>query len=407
VSTFEEVRELDAEHVMQTYARNPVAFVRGEGVRLWDTEGREYLDFLGGLAVTSLGHAHPVVAEAVADQARTLSHVSNLYYNELQPRLAERLDRLMGGGGRVFFTNSGAEANECAIKLARRHGQRHGGPARYHVVSLYNSFHGRTLSTLAATGQPSKHETFQPLPDGFRQVAFDDPDALEAALDDRVCAVMVEPIQGETGVWACTPEYLRSLRRTCDERDVLLVFDEVQTGLARTGRWFGFQHVGGLVPDIVTMAKALGNGMPIGACWARDDVAAAFSRGDHGSTFGGQPLAARAALAVLDVMEAVDAPSRATRAGAALAARLQELPGVVDVRGAGLLLAAELAPGLDAPDVASRCLAAGLVVNPVTPTALRFAPSLLVTDDEIAAAVAILDRVLAASVAASGERAAR
>jgi predicted acetylornithine/succinylornithine family transaminase len=392
VTAFDELRALDAEHVMQTYGRLPVAFVRGEGTVLWDSAGHRYLDFLGGLAVTSLGHAHPVVADALADQARTLLHVSNLYYNPLQPRLAARLDALLGGGGRVFFANSGAEANECAIKLARRHGQTNGGPARHEIVAAYGSFHGRTLTTLAATGQPQKHEPFQPLPPGFRHVPFADLDALTAALDERVCAVMLEAVQGEGGVQPAPAGYLEAVRARCDEREVLLVMDEVQTGLGRTGRWFGFEHAG-VRPDVVTLAKALGNGVPIGACWARDEVAAAFRAGDHASTFGGQPLAARAALAVLDVMQAEDAPARARRAGERLAARLTDLPQVTAVRGWGLLLAAELAVGLDATAVARACLDAGLIVNAVTPTALRFAPPLLVTDAEIDEA---LERLVAA-----------
>jgi acetylornithine/N-succinyldiaminopimelate aminotransferase len=396
---FEDIAALDADHVMGTYARAPVAFVRGEGARLWDADGREYLDFLSGLAVVSLGHAHPAVADAIAEQARTLAHVSNLYYNEVQPRLAARLDVLLGGGGRVFFANSGAEANECAIKLARRHGQASGGRERYHVVSTYGSFHGRTLTTLAATGQPQKQETFQPLPDGFRQVPFADADALAGALDERVCAVLLEPVQGEGGVHPAPPGYLETVRTWCNEREALLIIDEIQTGLGRTGRWFGFQH-SDVQPDVVTMAKALGNGMPIGACWARADVAAAFRPGDHATTFGGQPLAARAALAVLDVMEAQDVPDRAARAGNRLMKALLALPAVTDVRGNGLLLAAELTSGVNAADVVAACLERGLIVNAVTPTALRLAPSLLVSDEEIDEAVDILEATLSAQEAA-------
>ena len=390
---FDEIVALDAEHVMGTYARAPVAFVRGEGSRLWDSEGREYLDFLSGLAVTSLGHAHPAVADAVADQARTLSHVSNLYYNDLQPRLAARLDGLLGGGGRVFFSNSGAEANECAIKLARRHGQSLGGKERYHVVSTYGSFHGRTLTTLAATGQPQKQETFQPLPSGFRLVPYADADALVAALDERVCAVLLEAVQGEGGVNPAPPGYLEAVRSWCDEREALLMIDEVQTGLGRTGRWFGYQHAD-VQPDVVTMAKALGNGVPIGACWARDDVAAAFVPGDHATTFGGQPLATAAARAVLEVMQREDVPARATAAGERLTKGLESISAIARVRGLGLLVAAELR---DRPsrEVVAAALDAGLVVNAVTETALRLAPSLLVTDDEIDEAVAILTTVLA------------
>ncbi len=391
---FEQIRALDAEHVMQTYGRLPVAFVRGEGTKLWDSEGKEYLDFLGGLAVTSLGHANPAVADAIAEQARTLLHVSNLYFNEWQPQVAEKLDAHLGGDGRVFFANSGAEANECAIKLARRYGQANGGPGRFHVLSAWGSFHGRTLTTLAATGQPQKQETFQPLPTGFRQVVFGDLDALAAAMDERVCAVMLEPIQGEGGVQPCPPGYLEGVRSLCDEREALLIVDEVQTGLGRTGKWFGFQHSPGVQPDIVTMAKALGNGMPIGACWAKADVASAFKPGDHATTYGGQPLAARAAFAVLEQMEALDVPARAAAAGERLCSRLAAVPGVAGVRGVGLLVAAELDEGIEAGPVALECLEAGLVVNAVTPTALRFAPSLLVSDAEIDAAVAILQTVL-------------
>ena len=396
---YDELWKLDHEYVMQTYGRQQVAFVRGDGTRLWDSEGKEYLDFLTGLATVSLGHAHPAVADAIAEQARTLLHVSNLYLNDQQPLLAERLDLLLtsatGTPGAVFFANSGAEANECAIKLARRFGQTNGGPERYHVISAYNSFHGRTLTTLAATGQPQKQETFQPLPGGFRQVEFADVDALAAAMDERVCAVLLEPVQGEGGVQPAPPGYLAAVRALCDEREALLVIDEVQTGLGRTGKWFGFEHGGDVRPDVVTMAKALGNGMPIGACWARRDVAAAFEAGDHATTFGGQPLAARAALAVLDVMEHENVPQRAEQQGKRLVAALLEVPGVVDVRGVGLLVAAELAPGIEAGPVAQRCLDAGLVVNAVTPTSLRFAPPLLVTDDDIDRGIAILRQVLA------------
>ncbi len=384
---------------MGNYPPQPVTFVRGAGSRLWDVDGKVYLDFLGGLAVTSLGHAHPVVAEAIAEQARTLSHVCNLYGTTVGPEVAEALDRLVGGGGearpggepngRVFFANSGAEANECAIKLARKWA----GPGRYAVVSTYASFHGRTLATLAATGQPTKHEPFQPLPEGFRHVAMGDIDAMDAAVDPKVvAAVLVEPIQGEGGVNVPPKGWLGDLRRLCDERDVLLMLDEVQTGLGRTGDWFAFQHEG-IQPDVVTMAKALGNGMPIGACWARAEVASAFVPGDHGTTFGGQPLAAAAARATLAVMEAEDVPARANRAGALLREGLTAMAGVTSVRGRGLLLAAELAD-VPAKDVADAALDRGLVINAVTPTAIRLAPSLLVTDDEVDEALAVLEGIL-------------
>jgi len=412
-----------ASPLMPTYPPAPVTFVRGEGAYLWDDGGRRYLDLLSGLAVTSLGHAHPAVAEALATQARTLLHVSNLFGTTIGPEVAATLDRLVGDGtplgGQVFFCNSGAEANECAIKLARRFGgarlDRRAGPerpgaggaksgeyvrGRHVVVSAYGSFHGRTLATLHATGQPAKHETFQPLPEGFRHVAWQDLDALEGALDPSVAAVLLEPVQGEGGVHPADAAYFQGVRRLCDERGLLFMVDEVQTGLGRTGRWFGFQHLD-VVPDVVTMAKALGNGVPIGACWARGEVAGVFEPGDHATTYGGQPLATAAARAVLATMEAENAPGRAAAAGARLTERLSALPGVASVRGRGLLLGVEL-DGPDARVVAADLLAAGIVVNAVTPTALRLAPSLLITEAQIDDAVAAIGDVLAATSAPGG-----
>jgi acetylornithine/N-succinyldiaminopimelate aminotransferase len=375
--------------LMPTYPPPPVTFVRGDGSWLVDDTGKRYLDFLSGLAVTSLGHAHPAVADALAEQARTLLHVSNLFGTEPGPEVARTLDRLVGGGGQVFFCNSGAEANECAIKLARRFG----GRGRHVVVSAYGSFHGRTLATLHATGQPTKHEAFQPLPEGFRHVAWRDVDELDKALDASVAAVLLEPVQGEGGVNPAPPAYLQAVRRLCDERGALFMVDEVQTGLGRTGRWFGFQHAG-VRPDVVTMAKALGNGVPIGACWARAEVAGVFEPGDHATTYGGQPLAAAAARAVLGVMEAEDVPARAARAGARLTEALSAVPGVAAVRGLGLLLAVEL-DGHDARQVSAALLDAGLVANAVTPSALRLAPSLLVGDEELDHGVDLIRKALA------------
>ena len=375
--------------LMPTYAPPTVTFIRGEGTVLWDDGGKRYLDFLSGLAVTSLGHAHPLVADALSAQARTLWHVSNLFGNALAPEVAATLDRLLGGGGRVFFANSGAEANECALKLARKWG----GRGRYVVVSAYGSFHGRTLATLHATGQPQKHEAFQPLPEGFRHAAWDDIEDLARMIDPSVVGVLLEPVQGEGGVRAPSPEYLAAVRRLCDERGMLMIMDEVQTGLGRTGRWFGFEHFG-VRPDVVTLAKALGNGMPIGACWARADVADAFAPGDHATTFGGQPLATSAARAVLAVMEEENVPALAAAAGARLRSALEATPGISGVRGLGLLLAAELEEG-EAKRAQARLLEVGLVVNAVTDTALRLAPSLLVTDAEIDEAVAMIATVLA------------
>ncbi|HUP75381.1 MAG TPA: acetylornithine transaminase [Acidimicrobiales bacterium] len=379
--------------VMPNYGPPPVMFVRGTGTELWDRDGKRYLDFLCGLAVTSLGHAHPAVADAIAEQARTLSHVSNLFGTEPQVEVATVIDRLLGGGGQVFFCNSGAEANEAAIKLARKYQ----GRGRHVVVSAYRSFHGRTLATLHATGQPEKHEPFQPMPEGFRHVEYNSVEALESVLDPSVGAVLLEPLQGEGGVFPADADYVRGVRRLCDERGILLIFDEVQTGFGRTGKWFGFEHFG-IRPDIVTMAKALGNGMPIGACWARADVSSAFKPGDHGTTFGGQPLAASAARAVLRVMHDIDAPALSAEKGARLAHALRALPGVATVRGLGLLLGAELSAdvldGRAAKDVANACLDAGLVVNGVTSTAIRFAPPLNISDAHLQEGVDIFAGVL-------------
>lgn len=380
--------DLDHCPFMPTYGPPSVLFVEGHGTELWDVEGKRYLDFLSGLAVTSLGHSHPAVADALAEQARTLLHTSNLFATPVAPQVALTLDRLLGGGGQVFFANSGAEANECAIKLARKWG----GRGRHVVVSAYGSFHGRTLATLHATGQPQKHEAFQPLPEGFRHVAWDDLDALAAAITPDVAAVLLEPVQGEGGVNPASPAYFQGVRRLCDERDLLFIVDEVQTGLGRCGAWFAHQRLG-VVPDIVTIAKALGNGVPIGACWARRDVAAAFRPGDHATTFGGTPIATAAARAVLAEMERIDAPALARRRGDELAAALAAVPGVAGVRGLGLLLAVEL-DGADAPTVAAALLAKGLVVNAVTPTALRLAPPITVSEAEVAEACSLLADVL-------------
>lgn len=378
---------------MNTYAPPPVTFVRGAGSYLWDQEGRRYLDFLSGLAVTSLGHAHPRVAEAICQAANNLLHTSNLYGTLPGQEVAATLDRLVGGGGKVFFANSGAEANECAIKLARKWA----GHGRHVVISAYGSFHGRTLATLHATGQPAKHEAFQPLPEGFRHVAWQDLAELEKAITPEVAAVLLEPVQGEGGVWPAGEEYFQGVRRICDERGLLFMVDEVQAGLGRTGRWWGFQHYG-VRPDVVTSAKALGNGVPIGACWAREDVAAAFAPGDHATTFGGQPLAASAARATLAVMEEIDAPARAEQQGLYLWEKLAALAGVSAVRGQGLLLGVELVHG-GANTVAATCLQNGLVLNAVTATALRLEPPLTITTEEIDEGVAIIDGVLAGRAA--------
>jgi len=375
------------------FAAPAVEFVRGSGTELFDAEGNRYLDFLGGLAVIGLGHSNPVITAAIAEQAATLMHVSNLFANPRAIDAAQMVNALLkeatGLDGLTFFCNSGAEANEAALKLARKFG----GRGRHVVVSAYGSFHGRTLAALAATGQPAKHEPFFPMPDGFRHVAYGDVDALRGAIDPSVSAVLIETVQGEGGVIPSPPGYLRAIRDLCDERGMLMMVDEVQTGFARTGRWFGFQH-DDVVPDVVCMAKAMGNGFPVGAIWARTDIATSFQPGDHGSTYSANALAAAVVCAVIREMRRIDAPTLAATKGAYLRDELGAIPGVTSVRGQGLLLAAELDPAHDAKAIYQLLLEHGVVTNAVTPTSLRFAPPLTVSDAEIDEVVAVLRKLL-------------
>ena len=382
---------------MPNYSTPSVTFVKGSGTELFDNEGKRYLDFLCGIAVTGLGHSHPRIANAISEQANTLLHVSNLFITEPQLEVAENLDRLIkaetGQSGKILFQNSGAEANEAALKLARKFQ----GPGKHGVVSAYKSFHGRTMATLAATGQPEKHEPFVPLPEGFRHAEWNDLDSFKEAIDKTTGAILIEPIQGEGGVNTAEPQFLQGLREICDEKGLLLIVDEIQTGLGRTGEWFGFQHAG-IQPDIVTMAKGMANGVPIGAVWAVSAVAEAFKPGDHGSTFAGQPLAASAARETLRILEEIKAPMLAKQRGAEMIEELSKIDGVDSVRGSGLLLAVEiekesLANG-DARDLAQACLKEGLVVNAVTSTALRLAPPLTISSEEIIEGASMLEKVL-------------
>lgn len=381
---------------MPVFGAPQVMFERGQGTQLWDVNGKRYLDFLCGIAVTSLGHSNPIVAAAISHQANTLLHVSNFFANPVATQTALMVDKLLSnasgedaGYGQVFFCNSGAEANEAGIKLARKFG----GRGKHVVVSALGSFHGRTLAALAATGQPEKHEPFAPMPDGFRHVVFNDIASLEAALDETVAAVLLETIQGEGGVVPASVEYLQAARKMCTDRGILLMIDEVQTGFARTGKWFGFEHAE-IKPDVVMLAKAMGNGMPIGALWASQEIANVFKPGDHGSTYSGTALATAAARATMQLMIDMNAPEVVMQKSAELSAKLRTVGGVVDVRGRGLLLAAELSPGLDAKKVASQLLEKGLVVNGVTSHALRLAPPFTVSSEEIDEAIAIMKTVL-------------
>lgn len=371
-----------------------IMFVRGSGTELWSSDGRRYLDFLAGIAVVSLGHCNPAVSGAIAAQAAELMHVSNFFSNPVATRAAVAINDLMrqagAGDGQVFFCNSGAEANEAAIKVARKFG----GRGRHAVVSAYGSFHGRTLGALALTGQPAKHEVFQPMPDGFRYATYGDIDSLASSIDPTVSAVMLEPIQGEGGVVPADPAYLLAVQELCRERGLLLMIDEVQTGFCRTGRWFGFEHAG-IQPDVVTFAKGMGNGMPVGAVWARRDIAAVMKPGDHGSTYSGTALATAAVNAVIEEMKRIDACSRAVAAGERIRSRLAGLPGVDHIRGSGLLLGVALQEGTDANVVAAGLLERGLIVNAVNGSTIRLAPPLTVSDAEIDEACALIGAALA------------
>ena len=386
-----------SELLMPNYGTPSVTFVKGSGTELFDKDGKRYLDFLCGIAVTGLGHSHPRIADAISEQANTLLHVSNLFITEPQLEVAETLDRLIGKGnsqsGKILFQNSGAEANEAAMKLARKYQ----GLGKHGVVSAYKSFHGRTLATLAATGQPEKHEPFAPLPEGFRHAEWNNLDSFEEAIDQTTGAILVEPIQGEGGVNDAGSDFLQGLRKLCDEKGLLLILDEIQTGLGRTGEWFGFHHAG-IKPDIVTVAKGIANGVPIGAVWAKLEVANAFQPGDHGSTFAGQPLAASAARETLRVLEEIKAPKLAKEKGAEMVSAITNIDGVNSVRGLGLLLGVEIEKDRlvhgDARDLAQACLREGLVVNGVTPTALRLAPPLTISSEEIIEGAGILEKVL-------------
>ncbi len=413
-----DIADREAAVLWPTYARPPVQFVRGDGVRLYDAEGREYLDFLGGIAVVAAGHAHPRVVAAVAGQLATLGHTSNLYFTGPQVDLAERLVDRFGPPAKVFLSNSGAEANEAAIKVARRWGRATRGGRATGIVAMTGGFHGRTLATLAATGKPALHATFEPMPAGFSHVPFGDAAALRAAIGPDTAAVLVEPIQGESGVVVPPPGWLRAVREITAEAGVLLMVDEIQSGMGRTGRLFAHSHEG-IRPDVVTMAKALGSGYPVGATIATAEVADTMRPGDHGSTFGGNPVACAAALATLDVVEPLldghvekvsarlaeglhalrdELASRASGIGASRASGIgaSRASGVSDggpeVRGTGLWYALDLGEGagVSAKDAALAALGRGLVVNPVTATALRLAPPLVVTVEEVDEAIARL-----------------
>ena len=377
--------------IMETYVRWPVEFVRGSGASLFDTTGKEYIDLTAGLAVANVGHAHPQVATAVAEQSASLVHVSNLYATRPQRELADCLQDITGGM-RSFFCNSGAEAVECALKLARRVARDSKPSGVPRVIAAEGSFHGRTFGALAATGQPAKRVPFEPMLSGFQHVPFGDIDALQTAMDRDVVAVLLEPIQGEGGVVVPPPGYLAAARELCDRHGAVLILDEVQTGMGRTGAWFAFEHFD-VRPDIMCLAKGLAGGLPIGVCLAAPAAAAAFRPGDHASTFGGGPVQCAAALATIEVIENENLIARATARGAHLRAGLEQIFGRENVRGLGLMLAAAL-PSDVARDICSRALESGVLVNDVTPSTLRFTPPLVITEKAIDDALLTLGEVV-------------
>jgi acetylornithine/N-succinyldiaminopimelate aminotransferase len=382
------------EVIAKTYKRFPLVLTRGSGSTLWDEDGRRYTDFVAGIAVCNLGHAHPKIADALAAQARTLWHVSNLFYTVPQKDLAAWLTA-HSFADRVFFCNSGAEANEAAIKLTRKYFKDSGQAQRFRIISMEQSFHGRTMATLSATGQEKIKHGFDPLLDGFDFAPFDDIAALRAKIGPATCAVMLEPIQGEGGVRCPSPEFLKQVRALCDEAGLLLIFDEIQTGMGRTGTLFAYEQFG-VVPDIMTLAKALANGLPMGAMLAREPVAAAFGPGAHASTFGGTPIVSAAALEVCRVLEAEGVLDHCRRVSAHFRSRLEWLksrhPIVADVRGMGLLLGIRL--NVEGEPFVLKCMEKGFLINCVQGSILRFVPPLVITVEEIDALITCLDEIL-------------
>jgi acetylornithine/N-succinyldiaminopimelate aminotransferase len=379
----EELKQDAARYLMQTYTRQPLSIVRGRGTKVYDLEGREYIDFVGGIAVNILGHGHPDLVQAIQRQAAQLIHTSNLYYTEPQVKLAQMLvDHSFAD--KVFFCNSGAEANEAAIKLARRYSHVKYGAGRFEIITMKNSFHGRTMATLTATGQEKVQKGYEPLLPGFSYVAFNNLEELERAVTDKTAAIMLELIQGEGGVYVADREYLKQVRDLCAKNDVLLIFDEVQTGMGRTGTLFAYEQFG-VQPDIMTLAKGLGGGVPIGACLATDSIATAFSPGSHASTFGGNPLACVAGLTVCRILLEGQVLDHAFRMGEYFAKGLSDCKEqhrvVREVRGLGLLQGIEL--DMDGKAVVSECLARGILINATGEHVLRFVPPLIITQLEI------------------------
>jgi acetylornithine/N-succinyldiaminopimelate aminotransferase len=399
--TNKEIIALSQKYLMDTYARFPVAFVKGEGCYLWDADGKKYLDFLAGIAVNGLGHSHPKITEAVSRQAARLIHTSNLFYVQSQAELAQRLCE-HSFADKAFFCNSGAEANETAVKLARIYAKKNGMPQRDEIITMEKSFHGRTLAMIAATGQEKIKKGFAPIPEGFRHVLYNDLPALEAAIHEKTLAVFLEPVQGEGGVRFPAPDYLRKVREICHRYRLLLIYDEVQTGMGRTGKLFAYEH-SGIAPDILTLAKSLGGGLPIGACLATDQVAQAFEPGEHASTFGGNFLVCEAAKAFLEVLLKEGVLENVAHSGKYFLERLQALkkkyPLIVEVRGEGLMLGMDL--NCAARLLVEAGLQRGLILNAAQEKTLRFVPPLIISPQEIDEGLKILEDILIQVGAAS------
>lgn len=389
-----EIMALADANIMNTYKRFPIVLVKGSGVKVWDVNGKEYLDFAAGIAVCSLGHSHPQVIAAVKEQIEKLTHVSNLYYTEPQTQLAKLLvDNSFAD--KVFFCNSGAEANEAAIKLARKYAHENMGPDKFELITMKDSFHGRTMATITATGQEKFQFGFTPLLAGFTYAPFNDLQALEKAISAKTCGIMLEPIQGEGGVNIPDDNYLASVREICDRHGILLIVDEVQVGMGRTGKLFAYEH-SGIKPDIMTLAKALGNGFPIGAMLATDNIAKAFVPGNHASTFGGNPLATAAANAVVKTMLQEGVLEHCRKMGDYFLLKLKKLQQkhkiIKDIRGTGLMLAAQL--NIESGDIVNECLQRGLLIISAGGKTLRFVPPLIITVQDIDRAIKVLDEVM-------------
>ena len=390
----DDLMALSDKYIMSTYKRFPIVLIRGSGAKVWDSNGKEYLDFVAGIAVCSLGHSHPKVVEAIKKQVEILTHVSNLYHIEPQILYAQKLME-NSFADKAFFCNSGAEANEAAIKLARKYAHENMGTGKYELITMKDSFHGRTMATVTATGQTKFQVGFAPLLEGFRHVSFDDISALSGAITDKTCGVMLEPIQGEGGVKVPDDKYLSEVRKICNKKGILMILDEIQVGMARTGTLFAYEHYN-VEPDIVTLAKAVGNGFPIGVMMATNRVASAFQPGSHASTFGGNPLAMAAALATLETIMKDGILENVRKVGAYFIKRLHELKSkssiIKEIRGRGLIIGIEIS--IDGSPIVNACMDRGLLINCTGGSVLRLVPPLTITEKDVDAAVAILGEVI-------------